>query len=322
MVILAGEMLEASEFYRENYETTRLEVLDGTRKRLVLRDEQHSGCRFCRLLPPLVTFRREAHAIPEMLGNHELVSAYECDSCNRLFGKTIELDLGRWTLPSRSLLGIGGKKRRHPIAQDRDGSWKVQAGDNTILFEKQEDGSLVVEDPASNSMSINIPRGPYVPVAVLKALVRIGLMLIPGSDIEEFTDALDWIRTPSLVTTSDRRFRFPIGHTFVPGNPRKDRVLFFLLRRKAPNGLLPYTFLIFGYGMEMFQVQIPAFRKDQVWRRDHPIIPFFPVSLFVGVNRLVAQQSVLDLTSAVTVRTQAASFRATYESSSRTRHDP
>ena len=56
--------------------------------------------------PPAVSFRQEAHAIPEALGNKTLFVSYECDRCNNSFGRGIENDLGKRDTKARSLANV------------------------------------------------------------------------------------------------------------------------------------------------------------------------------------------------------------------------
>ena len=56
------------------------------------------------------TFKHDALAIPEFLGNKRIFANYECDSCNQFFGSGIETDLGNWTKPSRTFARIRGKR--------------------------------------------------------------------------------------------------------------------------------------------------------------------------------------------------------------------
>ena len=56
-----------------------------------------------------MTFDLIAHAFPECIGNHVLVSNYECDDCNTFFGKTIENDYGKFFDLYHSIMHIKGK---------------------------------------------------------------------------------------------------------------------------------------------------------------------------------------------------------------------
>lgn len=55
-------------------------------KKPKLMPPKERACRFCIQEYPNVTFRKEAHVIPQLLGNKNIIHDCECDSCNILFG--------------------------------------------------------------------------------------------------------------------------------------------------------------------------------------------------------------------------------------------
>lgn len=70
------------------------------------------SCRFCGRSRDGATFKNRSHAIPEFLGNHQLMLNSECDTCNKHFGDTIEQHLAKYTRPFRALNGITNKNRK------------------------------------------------------------------------------------------------------------------------------------------------------------------------------------------------------------------
>jgi HNH endonuclease len=66
-------------------------------------------CRYCHKSKPETTFRQEAHAIPECLGNRRLISLDECDLCNQRFSQSFEHHFDAFSRPLRTLQGIRGK---------------------------------------------------------------------------------------------------------------------------------------------------------------------------------------------------------------------
>jgi hypothetical protein len=101
-------------FYDQNYECIVNWILLPGNKIMLGSKDDGQGCRFCDKRSPEVTFRLDAHAIPESLGNKGLFSAYECDICNQFFGKGIENDFGNWSKPIRTFARIRGKKGSLP----------------------------------------------------------------------------------------------------------------------------------------------------------------------------------------------------------------
>ena len=71
----------ACDKYYGNYETI---ASYGTNqaKDVFLGDKNNQVCRFCGRKKGEVTFKKEAHALSNLIGNDRLFSYYECDDCN------------------------------------------------------------------------------------------------------------------------------------------------------------------------------------------------------------------------------------------------
>jgi hypothetical protein len=231
-------------------------------------------CRFCGKRSPEVTFALEAHAIPEMLGNKSLFTRYECDQCNQLFGKGIENDFGNWSKPMRTMARIRGKKGVPTITKGSSGGWRIEYGPTGFEIKQYEDDPFYSIDEAAKTITFNLNRDPYTPVAVLKALVKMGLSILPDSEMVNFRVALDWIRradhTFGLVGS------FPIFYSFVPGPMPNDAIALMTFRRRSEEGSVPYSFFVLGYGNEIFQVFLPTPERDQVINGKPLSLPPFP----------------------------------------------
>ena len=57
---------------------------------IYLGNKDYKVCRFCGKKESEVTFNKIAHATPECTGNRYLASYYECDECNKKFGRQLE----------------------------------------------------------------------------------------------------------------------------------------------------------------------------------------------------------------------------------------
>lgn len=77
-------------FYMEKYDITRYELKTENIRN---EDKKYIGnkhermCRFCGKTKGETTFKKVAHAIPELIGNKVLISFEECDECNKIFSK-------------------------------------------------------------------------------------------------------------------------------------------------------------------------------------------------------------------------------------------
>nr|WP_180205518.1 HNH endonuclease [Pseudomonas sp. SbOxS1]NYU05631.1 HNH endonuclease [Pseudomonas sp. SbOxS1] len=165
------------------------------------------SCRFCGRSSETVTFKKKAHAIPEFLGNHQLILNSECDSCNEHFGNTIEPHLEKYTLPFRALAGVTNKARKTPRHSDKKiGALQMDRHTNNLTVTLSDDD--VVKFGDRNLISWGMERKPFVPYLAHKALCKIACSVIDESFLQFFEPTLDWLNplnthdigiTPTLV---------------------------------------------------------------------------------------------------------------------------
>lgn len=234
-------------FYSQNYRKIAGWVLEPGKK-IILGDQENQLCRFCGKRAPDTSFRLSAHALPESLGNKSLFSAYECDECNALFGNGIENDFGNWSKPMRTFARIRGK----------NGILPFRHGDSKAAPCQFEDDPLVAVDLHTREIMLQLRRDAHTPLAVLKAFVKMGLSVLPDSEMPNFAQAVAWIRKRDHLDG----FAFPVIHTFAPGLMPNDRISVLLIRRKDGSSAAAYMFFILAYGNEMFQVMLPSPGRD------------------------------------------------------------
>lgn len=68
-------------FFENNFDLIGVGTYSRGDKRFIS-DGDVRLCRFCQKNEKETTFRNESHAIPECLGNHQLILLDECDDCN------------------------------------------------------------------------------------------------------------------------------------------------------------------------------------------------------------------------------------------------
>lgn len=266
------EMTKAARYYDQRYDIVFDRIYQRSEK-LELGDRSIRRCRFCGNSPTVVTFGKVAHAIPEALGNRGLTSAYECDTCNELFGGGIESDLGEWSKPIRTFSRIAGKNGVPTLKQSSQGGWRIQFADGRLNITDYEDNPVHEVDEANKRVIITLKRGSFTPVAVFKAFVKIGLTLLPEPELAPFTEALAWVRETDHAKSWIRAA--PIIYTFLNGPMPNDRITALVLRRKPSVVDVPYAFLILGFGNEVFQVILPAPAEDAVLKgQNFSVVPF------------------------------------------------
>ena len=257
---------EIIRWYGKNYEIVGHWLLQPGTK-VMLGDPVHRRCRFCGGTEPKVTFGKVAHAIPEMLGNKSLESAYECDSCNEAFGQGIENDLGNWSKPLRTLSRIRGKRGVPTLTKDGSGKgWSVKySKDVGIAVTAYEDDPICEVNEEKKSVTFTLKRDPYTPVGVLKAFMKMGLTLLPEDEVQNFPHLMSWVRSRdySLAFAESCPIIYQFQKKFPPRPPPNNKCGGKITppRHAAPADT-PYTYFILGYGNEVFQVQLPSQAKD------------------------------------------------------------
>lgn len=260
-------------FYEQNYEIMGQWFIKPS-KRIVLGDMTKRICRFCGKQSPEVSFTKVAHAIPESLGNKSIVSAYECDKCNEGFGEGIENDLGNWSKPMRTLLRIRGKNGVPTLKKGGDKpGWRIEYDQYRLNISAYEHDPIFEVDEANNQVKFKLRRDSYTPVAVLKAFMKIGLTLMPETEVSNFSGLLEWVKESDH--TKSYFEKCPIIYTFQPGPLPSDLIAALLLRRRNKITNVPYAFLILAYGNEAFQIPLPAEKLDKlIYDKSVAIYPF------------------------------------------------
>ena len=142
------------------------------------------------------------------------------------------------------------------------GGWRIDHDANAgFVVNEYEDDPIIDLDEANKTIIFRLRRDTYIPIAVLKTFVKIGLTLMPEAEIADFATALAWIKE-MRHTVRFANGQFPVIYTFQPGPMPNDLIAIFLLRRKASVASVPYAFLVLAYGNEVFQVCLPSPERD------------------------------------------------------------
>lgn len=194
------------------YDFQIIEFFDCTSmsKKKFVPTEHTNICRFCEKKEPEVCFRKEAHAIPQFMGNRYLLSHNKCDSCNHFFGSTLEDQYSNYFAIPHSIQGVPGRKNRPPdyktfngntrISNNRDRLDFTTVNDKgTIRFYQDAEGltiefndstaeyvkSLIDNDSKILKEYLDAPR--IVPILIYKTFLKVSLSLMLDQEIENFS---------------------------------------------------------------------------------------------------------------------------------------
>ncbi len=235
-------------------------------------------CRFCGKAQPAASFRKEAHSLPELIGNKSIVSLYECDCCNDTFARAVEDHLAKFLCISRSLTGVRGKQGVPSFKTASQKSRIDVTGDRITIADFQGD-RISHLDPAGNRVLIGAESQPFVPLAVFKCFTKMALSIMPEPEVANFAHALPWIANPDhTIDAGDFAWVSCYQH-LIPGPMAPDHGWTTLLRRKRDDSDLPYMLFVVAFTNQAFQTMLPCCPKDNHLIGKKVTIPPVPVAM-------------------------------------------
>jgi hypothetical protein len=262
-------------------------VLDGLHfhvgKKPKLKRKQDRVCRFCGKRAPEVSFRKTAHIIPELMGNRNLISDCECDSCNDLFS-TYEDAFAKFLGISRTL---SSSKGREGIPTFKNPDKKLEARKNEkadgllINFEGMDNQYFEV-DESGKKLTIKTTRHPYKPIHVYKALLKIAFGLLPEGELPNYEQCRLFLQSDK----EDSKFK---GHPhlrlfgyFSPG-PQFTSPTVFLWKKKKEKARknIPTRSMVIYFQNHVHQIFLPFDKADAVINKVGHTITFNLVPPFL-----------------------------------------
>ncbi len=262
---------ERLEFYVNSYDLIG-GGLYGVGPQKKIGDPTNRLCRFCEKGKDVTTFRNVAHAIPECLGNKQLILLDECDTCNKFFSETLEDHLDKFTKPFRTIAQIKGK-RSVPSYKSRDKKSRVDF-DRVLKMTAQIDSHFIQDNDTNNQFVINMDMEPYVPAAVYKALVKIALSIIEDrNELPAFKHTIEWIRDPDHSRMMIKPLTMLV--TFIPG-PNPNVATTTMLFRKKEGTKVPHSLFLLAFGNFIYQIIVPSHFDARSGETLTCSLPFFP----------------------------------------------
>lgn len=203
-------------------------------------------------------FRTEAHTFPEGLGNRWIISRDECDRCNNLFSRYDDA-IVRAVGPFLTLGGVKGKANKIRQTGRSDGPAILSRRDGQdrpgIFHSANAEPSQVVAITGAGTLRLTMPVAddPFRPRYAYKALVKMGLALLPHTELTNYTRLRSW-----LLGCNDS-LEFPhldVGISFASIGNAPPLLVGPLLRRADPKDLVPHILFIFSAGSVCFQIDL------------------------------------------------------------------
>ncbi len=235
----------------------------NTKEKTFLGDENNKRCRFCKKNEPEVKFNNIAHAIPEFVNNHNLLSYYECDTCNSKFARTIETHMGDYMNPFHTISQVRGKKGVPSVNKGGEKS-RIDLKEEGLNVEAHEEEREIFEiDEINKTVTLKAIRATYIPIAIYKCLTKMALTIMEENELINYENALEWINEEQ-----HDKSRFIIDNlkcifSFTPGPLPHDFTTCTLFKRKDDHvDNVPYMIFLLAYGNYTFQIYLPMSSKD------------------------------------------------------------
>jgi hypothetical protein len=291
---------ERLNYFEENYDIIADYHL-GNGKKIYIGNENKT-CRFCNKSEPEVAFKTVAHAVPEFLGNKQLILRNECDQCNTFVSNSLENNLDKFTKPLRIVAQIKGKKKVPAYkSKDHKSRYEFDRSSGAKIISPKDDGFASL-DLENKKISTEFHLEPYIPTAVYKCFVKIALSVISDEELKGFQCSLAWI----MDDNHERSLCKPliVLKAFIPGPRPNKKLTVLVLKRKLDSTELPHCWLVICFGNVAYQILVPsdaeaALTKEQLTFTRFPL-PFefdWPYGdLVFGMDDLTDHQFTKDRT--------------------------
>ncbi len=259
--------------------------LIGTTKSLNNEIPSFRSCRFCGNDETKTTFKTDSHACPELLGENDFICFEECDECNKKFS-AYETHLSTLVNPYMTMAGIKGKKKIpefHSRTIDRDEETRTiirvaSDGHRQILIgAKVEDDCII--DNINSSLLLKCRLRPFRPLNVYKALVKVGLTLLPDDLVPYYKNSFNWLLKKSenvyipicfITLLHKKKFVEPLVELY------KAKLIY------KEEGFYPELTLVVNFGNLIFQIFLPESDEHDYLKSNgqSPILEIYPASIY------------------------------------------
>lgn len=223
-------------------------------------------CRYCGATGTNVFGRRtNAHALPAALGNNTLFSLDECRACNQKFS-VYEDALCKAVGPFLTLGGVQGRSgvRKTGLSESKsrirhsmlDGERKLS------IAAEGEIANLLRVDEATGLLRLRMPvhGDSFVPLYAYKALMKIGLSMLPSAELPLFHSAISSLECRDAKPKDGPLL---VGFSYAYVGNALPALAATVVRRRNLQDRVPYTIFLLMAGSVCFQIWLPSDDHDE-----------------------------------------------------------
>jgi hypothetical protein len=269
-------------------------------------------CRFCGQANNPKKFKSKAHFIPQLLGNPYLLSDFECDDCNALFGK-YENDLAYSLGMTRTISAVRGKDKVPHFHSPND-AITARVNDffgakSTFISRKDTDVEDFKVDVKTGLTEVFYDKKPYRPLNVYKVLLKIALSIISAEDINYYPKLLAFLRNQAGAVDMSE-FAKAYYYT-MPPDLRMGKPVAILFRKRESDIKMPAQTLSLYFENFLYVLPIPLYEPDISLGNyhEHIDIPLPPPMYSNAIDPAAAfHRTIKDLSSPDLLRGERGSF--------------
>lgn len=229
---------------------------------------RNKTCRFCGRNYPNVKFTYDTHVIPQAIGNRYLLSRFECNECNKFFGK-YEDSFVKFVSHLRPFVGVANKNRNNKRVKHKETKTglEIHSKPSGVDFYLEKNNTNILKiDHEKLMVDLEVTIPPYTPLFVYKTLLKIALSCIDESEIESLKKAFIFLRTDNIDKKILELGYFKAFVTKVPGEFNLFSKPFALLYKKkeaSKNEPNPSKVFSLYFASRVFQIFLPFNEEDR-----------------------------------------------------------
>jgi hypothetical protein len=268
------------------------------KKKIILKDSIQR-CRFCGKTNPEVSFKDNAHVIPESIGNTTLFSTYECDSCNHFFGETIEDHLSKYLLPYKICSTISGKKNK--LSYESIKKNRIDVTDYNIDVIESDNGALI-EWIDNKRFKLKMIRQTYIPIMVFKSLVKMALSIVPESELDDLNNTFLWLKNKESCIEDN--FGKYVVYRFITGKRIQRNIQVTICKRRNDLKILPMYIFNICFSNYNFQIIVPCLKYDKMLDGVSLNMPYLPTVYDFYFEQFHISNDIIDLSGSEKIKNQ------------------
>jgi hypothetical protein len=272
---LDKQNLERAQAFFETYDFES--IIGDTVEKYYLGNKEPRICRFCKKTEKEVTFKTDAHVIPQFMGNKKLLSYFECDECNFLFSK-YETSCADYFGISRTFAQIRGQSNKVPKFKDPKTGLEVVLADTALQISTLEGTDVFKINEENKSLELITERPGYIPIHIPKTIIKMGLSMLSENDMPGYDYARRFlIQSEQDVNFKDSMLLHLYGY-FIPGPPKFKKPFMHLYKKKGSiEKPCPNRQIILYYSNYCFQMILPYGDDDKGLQGKNINFPMFPL---------------------------------------------